>query len=422
MTFLYTPSIYYPKTPCLQKQNSALLLSHEDGLEVDLSCLEPVNGLLDTLLCHGVLLDDGLDLVQRRELEHYKESCQPFATYVMGKTLWYREREKGVLKGRGGGKAGNKRELTLSVQLAGRNNGALHGDTGGQQGHVGDAEVAVGDGQRVDGGARGHDGHELFPVWLGASGDQQPVELAAHLELLDALGRDELVGTQAHGLLLLGVAARDDNDARTDLVGELDGDVAQATNADDAHRLGGSGVVLHQGGPDSGTGAHERCGIDIAHAVGDLEEEGLPPDGVGGERALVKVLVSVHDPLGAVLLVAGLALLAVLARVVLVSPANAVALLQALAEGPDLLDDTNTLVSEHHVGMLVVQVCSAETRGRHLQEDKIASELVGLGGGALLDDTGLVALVDSEGRHGGSGCFGGWAGCRWSVSVERGMG
>lgn len=70
MTFLYTPSIYYPKTPCLQNQNSALLLSHEDGLEVDLSCLEPVNGLLDTLLCHGVLLDDGLDVVQRRELEH----------------------------------------------------------------------------------------------------------------------------------------------------------------------------------------------------------------------------------------------------------------------------------------------------------------------------------------------------------------
>lgn len=316
------------------------------------------------------------------------------------------------------GRAGDG-QLTLSVQHTRGNDGTLHGHTGGQQGHVGNAEVAIGNGQGVDGGPNGHDGHELVPVWQSAGSDQQPVELVANLQLLDTLGCDELMGTQAHGLFLLRVAAGDNNNTRADLVGELDSNVAQTTNTHDADRLGGSGVVLHQGGPHGSAGAHEWGGLGVGHAIRDLEEVRFTPDGVRGQRALVEVVVSVHDPLVAVLLHPGQTLLTVLARVVLVSPTDAVALLQSLAIGSELLDDSDTLVAEHHVDGLVVKVSSAETGSGHLQEDIIAGELVGLGGRALLWDTGLVALVDSEGRH--VEALGWGVGVKWEWDTLCGM-
>ena len=43
--------------------------------------------------------------------------------------------------------------------------------------------------------------------------------------------------------------------------------------------------------------------------------------------------------------------------------------------------------------------CSTYSRGCHSDEDVVASELVRLGGGALLGDAALLAFEDGERRH-----------------------
>lgn len=77
--------LYYNRqTPCStgggekRHRGARLLLRHDDCSEVHLSAVQPVHGLGDTLLGHGVSLDDGLDAMQRRKLEHYgggKRAC-----------------------------------------------------------------------------------------------------------------------------------------------------------------------------------------------------------------------------------------------------------------------------------------------------------------------------------------------------------
>lgn len=60
--------------------------------------------------------------------------------------------------------------------------------------------------------------------------------------------------------------------------------------------------------------------VFVAEVVGELEEESLTPDGVGGKGALVEVRISVHFAVGAVYFPACQALLAEPAAVVLVAP------------------------------------------------------------------------------------------------------
>lgn len=103
-----------------------------------------------------------------------------------------------------------------------------------------------------------------------------------------------------------------------------------------------------------------------------------------GERTLVVVVVAVHLTLGAESLGSLQALLALRARVVLVSPSNAVADLEVLGVGTDFLDDTDTLVSEDHVGLAVVLISTAKTGGGDTEVALVSSELR-LGGGGLFD-------------------------------------
>lgn len=67
------------------------------------------------------------------------------------------------------------------------------------------------------------------------------------------------------------------------------------------------------------------------NTVGDCEDVVGLPDGVVGEGALVEVGRAVHGALRAEGFVAGHALLAVTARVVLIAPSNGI----TLAEGLD---------------------------------------------------------------------------------------
>jgi hypothetical protein len=76
-------------------------------------------------------------------------------------------------------------------------------------------------------------------------------------------------------------------------------------------------------------------------------------------------------------------------------------------------------VAETHVGLVVVEVSTAETGSGNLEEDLVALKS-GLLGGSLDDLAGLRALVDGEGRHlGGLMCS--CLGIRWVV-VSREVG
>lgn len=282
------------------------------------------------------------------------------------------------------------------VDEARSDDGTLDSETLGEETHVGDGEVTVGDGKREDGTAGGHDGEVDVPVGLEGGGDKQLVDGLDVLELLDTLGGVELAGAELQSLILLGVGAGEDDNFTSHLSGKLDGQVTETTNTDDTDTVGGLGVVHVESVENGGTTALERSGSLIGKAVRDLEEEGLAPNTVGSERTLVSIGVTVHLSLGAVGLSSLQALLAVGARVVLVTPTNAVTLLEESAGRTSLLNDTDTLVAESHIGLAVVQVSTAETGGSDSHVDLVTLELR-LGVGGLLDGTGLGALVNSVG-------------------------
>ena len=344
----------------MKKQNPSPepihLLTDEDTAVAHVTSGKLLDGLVAALLGQGELLDDRGDLVLSGELEH------------------------------------------AVLDVPGGDEGSLDGQTVDEEVHVRDGEVATSNAEREDGRTGGEDGHDELPVGLGGGCDEEGVDGTLSLELLGILHGDELAGTEAHSLLLLAVGTGEDNNAAAHLGGVLDGEVTEATDTHDTDSRGRLHVVHVEGVEDGGTTAHEGRGDLVAHGVGDLEEEGLAPDSALGHAALVKVGHAVHLALGAEGLATLEALLAVTAGVVLVTPANAVTLLEDAAVGAELLHDTDTLVAETHVGLVVVKVSTAETGSGDAEKDLVASE-GGLLSGGLDDLAGLGALVDGEGRH-----------------------
>jgi hypothetical protein len=186
-------NIHHEKTnPILEPIH---LLTDEDTAVAHLTGSELLDGLVAALLGEGELLNDGLDLVVGGELEH------------------------------------------AVLDVPGGDEGSLDGETVDEEVHVGDGEVAASNAEREDGGARSEGGDQELPVGLGGGGDEESVDLALGLELLEALHGDELAGTESHGLILLAVSAGEDNDTATHLGGVLDSEVTKATNANDTNSV-----------------------------------------------------------------------------------------------------------------------------------------------------------------------------------------
>ncbi len=104
--------------------------------------------------------------------------------------------------------------------------------------------------------------------------------------------------------------------------------MTQATNTHNSDSVLWAGAERGKGGVDGGTAAHEWRGHLAGNGVWDLVKEAGVPDGVGAEGALVEVVGAVEGSFWAEGLAAGEALFAVQAGVVLVAPADGVALLQ----------------------------------------------------------------------------------------------
>ncbi|KAI3489058.1 hypothetical protein L1887_46816 [Cichorium endivia] len=346
------------------------------GLGVDgdepvshVSVLETLDGAVDALLGHGHLLDDRLDGVSGSKEEH------------------------------------------LLVHLTRGDEGALDLELLSDDGHVGEDKVVRVDRERDDGCVLLEHLEVGFPVGLCAGGDHEKVDRLDALELGVVLGRDEFVRAQLDRLVLLVLGAGEDDDVAAHLVEELDGEVTETTDADHADavvRL--DACVVHRTEHGRTTALQRRSMLEL-ETVGDLVAKLLGDDEAVTERRLVEVGVAVHLVLVAVGVAALFAELAGAARVVVVAPADAVALLEVLDIGADLRDDADALVADDHVLLEVVDVGEAEARVGDV-DDHIA-RVDGAVGALRLDDlAGRRALENSAEVDGGHGAkiqyVGGW--------------
>jgi len=86
---------------------------------------------------------------------------------------------------------------------------------------------------------------------------------------------------QRLALLLLVVGAGQRRDVAAALVAELDGDVAEAADADDADAVTLADLVLAEGRPSGDSRAQKRCRVDGIEAFRDREGPlGVAADGV----------------------------------------------------------------------------------------------------------------------------------------------
>ena len=275
--------------------NLLLVLSNLKNTTVtDLALVQLIHTLSNTLDGHWELLNDRLDLVESSELKH------------------------------------------IPVDLTGSDQRTLDRELVVQERHVRHVHVIVGDGERVDSSTWGHGWEVNIPIWLERSTDQKVVDRRA-LQLLLSLRSDELGSTKLHCLLTLILRRREDNNTASHLSSELNGQVSKSTNTENTNSGGLVGAEGGESGVDGGTTAHEWGGEVAWDGGWDLVEETSIPDGVGGKGSLVEIVGSVEGAVGAEGLAAGQALLAVHAGVVLVSPADRVALLDGLDVGSDLL-------------------------------------------------------------------------------------
>lgn len=125
------------------------------------------------------------------------------------------------------------------------------------------------------------------------------------LEVLGSLlaGAPDVVlgGTELHGLLALGLGAGQNNNVVAHRGGELDGDVAETTNAHDTNTFRRAHAVFGEDSPDGGTGAHEGSGVDGAQGFGDGVNAVGVPDGAVAEGAVVEVVEAILLDVTAVL-------------------------------------------------------------------------------------------------------------------------
>jgi len=77
--------------------------------------------------------------------------------------------------------------------------------------------------------------------------------------------------------------------------------MAQTTDAHDSHTVSGSHTKPGQGGPDCGTGAHQRSSIFEVEFIWDPEDTIGVPDGAVAEAAIVEVIEAVLFNVAAVL-------------------------------------------------------------------------------------------------------------------------
>jgi hypothetical protein len=156
--------------------------------------------------------------------------------------------------------------------------------------------------------------------------DEEVQGLLWLLPRLQVLGNPELRSPQPQSLLPFALCTAKHDDLRTELTCKAYGQVTQAADTYDADTVTGFDAVSQHGREDGLARTHEGCGIGTGQSGGDMVQEGLWPDGAGGEGALIEVCRAVRTLRGLTeKYVAALAVLAFAAAVVHVAEAYAIA-------------------------------------------------------------------------------------------------
>src|SRR6185437_8059756 len=191
-------------------------------------------------------------------------------------------------------------------------------------------------------GAEGVD--EVVELLVAGDGGEYEVERAS--ELFDGggfAGVDEGVGAEREGFGFLVLGGGEGGDLASKGSCELDGEVAEAADADDADARGRAGAVVAQRGVDGDAGAEERGGVDGVERVGDRDGEAAVDADGRGEASVAADAGGLG--LGAEMLFAGAAPLADAAGVCLPADADALAYRGAVDVGADRGDGADDLVA-----------------------------------------------------------------------------
>ena len=108
-----------------------------------------------------------------------------------------------------------------------------------------------------------------------------------------------MVGAEAQAVLLLLQRLREHGDLRAHGVGDLDGHVPEAAEADDGDLLAGPGAPVSQRGVGGDAGAQQRRGGGRVDALGHAQDVVGVDDDVGGVAALGGGAVAVGGGVGA---------------------------------------------------------------------------------------------------------------------------
>ena len=109
-------------------------------------------------------------------------------------------------------------------------------------------------------------------------------------------GQDHLVGAQAPGVLLLAGGAGQQGDIGAQGLGQLQGHVAEAAQADHRHMAARARVPVRQGRPGGDPGAQQRRGTLQVQAVRDVQDERGGHHDLFGVAALGLAVVVAVDP------------------------------------------------------------------------------------------------------------------------------
>ena len=249
-------------------------------------------------------------------------------------------------------------------------------------------------------------------VDAGADRVEDQVEPAGKfLERRRVGGREVVVRAETQAVLLLLQRLREHGDLGAEGVGDPDGHVTEAAEADDGDLLAGSGAPAAQRGVGGDAGAQQWCRGGRVEAGGHGEDVVGVDDDVGGVAALGGGAVAVgagvrgDHAVGAVLLVAVAAVGALAARVDHAADADAVADLVRGDVGAGFGDDADDLVAGYDgeglgspVAVDGVDVGVADAGVLDRDEDVVGSDLATLdgGGGQRLAGGGCCVGVDAH--------------------------
>ena len=167
-----------------------------------------------------------------------------------------------------------------------RHNAALNPMTAQHQRQIRQFQLARRiDAQRENRSLRSQDRQEEVPVRLRGGGDQKNIDRFRDLDLFGPFCGVEFFGAEGECLFFLAVGAGEDDDFAAGFAEELDGEVAEASDAHDADAVGGTDTVFVQWSEDGGSAAHEGGCVCWVDPVRDLEEEGFTPYSMGSERS-----------------------------------------------------------------------------------------------------------------------------------------